>query len=89
MSILPIILGALVGFLVGAALAARYLRREIAANIGQRLRHIEQQLESLRAEVNLDAATRLAELGRRLGTNAPVSQGPPGPDFEDEDDDDN
>ena len=58
--------GVLMGVLAGMFLSARYLRQEIAANIGPRLAHIERQLETLRSEINLDAATRLAALSEHL-----------------------
>lgn len=60
------LLGVLMGVLAGMFLSARYLRQEIAANIGPRLAHIERQLEILQSEINLDAATRLAKLSERL-----------------------
>lgn len=56
------LLGLLVGLLVGAAVCARYLRQEIAANVGPRLRHIELQLDALQAELNLATEARLAAL---------------------------
>jgi hypothetical protein len=61
-----ILLGILIGLLTGTAVCARYLRQEIAANIGPRLRRIELQLDSLQAELNLANTTRLADLSRRL-----------------------
>jgi hypothetical protein len=61
-----IFLGVLLGFLAGMFLSARYLRQEIAANIGPRLAHIERQLEILQGEVNLDMATRIATLSESL-----------------------
>jgi hypothetical protein len=67
-----IFLGVLMGFLAGMFLCARYLRQEIAANIGPRLVHIERQLEILEAEMRLDAATRLAALGERREDRRPV-----------------
>ena len=63
---MEVFLGVLLGLLAGMFLCARYLRQEIAANIGPRLLHIERQLETLQAELNLDAATRLATLSERL-----------------------
>lgn len=54
------------GLLIGAAACARFLRQEISANIGPRLRHIELQLETLRAELNLATEARLAVLNRRI-----------------------
>jgi hypothetical protein len=61
-----ILLGLLTGLLIGAVLSARYLRQEIAANLGPRLRHIELQLETLRAELNLATEVRLAALTKRM-----------------------
>lgn len=60
------LLGVLMGVLAGMFLSARYLRQEIAANIGPRLARIERQLEILQSEINLDAATRLARLSEHL-----------------------
>lgn len=64
-------MGVLIGFLAGMFLCARYLRQEIAANIGPRLVSIERQLETLQAEMRLDAATRLASIGQRLDDRRP------------------
>jgi hypothetical protein len=66
-----VLLGLLVGLLIGAAASARYLRQEIAANVGPRLRRIELQLESLQAEVNLATETRLAVLRSRIDQAPP------------------
>jgi uncharacterized membrane-anchored protein YhcB (DUF1043 family) len=60
-----ILLGILIGLLVGTAVCARYLRQEIAANIGPRLKRIELQLDSLQAEVTLATTTHIADLSRR------------------------
>lgn len=61
-----IFLGVLIGLLGGMILCAKYLRQEMAANIGPKLQHIEQQLRTLQAELDLDSATRLARLTERL-----------------------
>jgi hypothetical protein len=66
-----ILLGLLIGLLVGAAVCARYLRQEITANIGPRLRHIELELDTLRAELNLATEARLAALNRRIDQGKP------------------
>ena len=66
-----ILLGVLLGLLVGAAVCARYLRQEIAANIGPRLRRIELQLDTLRAELNLATEVRLAALNKRIDQGQP------------------
>lgn len=68
-----ILLGLLMGLVIGAAVSARYLRQEITANIGPRLRHIELQLETLRAELNLATEARLATLSRRIDQADPES----------------
>jgi hypothetical protein len=61
------LVGALLGILAGGAVCTRYLRQEVAAEIGPRLRRIQAQLENLEAEINLVMATQLAELTRRQG----------------------
>jgi len=60
------LLGVLIGLLIGAVVCARYLRQEVTVNIAPRLRRIEQQVETLRAELNLATEMRLAALSRRL-----------------------
>jgi uncharacterized protein (DUF3084 family) len=64
---MAILLGVLIGLLIGAATCARYVRQEITANTAPRLRCIEQQIETLRAELNLATEVRLAALSKRLG----------------------
>ena len=54
-----IFLAVLMGFLAGMLACAKYLRQEIAANVGPRLAHIEQLLRTLIAEVRLDSLERL------------------------------
>ncbi len=66
-----VLLGVLIGLLIGAAVCARYLRQEIAANIGPRLRHIELQLDTLQAELNLATEVRLAALSKRIDQGQP------------------
>jgi uncharacterized membrane-anchored protein YhcB (DUF1043 family) len=61
-----LLLGVLIGLVIGAAVCARFLREELAANIGPRLRRIELQLDAFRAELNLVTEARLAALNRRL-----------------------
>ncbi len=57
------LVGALLGTLAGGALCVRYLRHEVAADIGPRLRRIQIQLENLESALNLALVTRYAELG--------------------------
>lgn len=52
----------LLGVLVGGALCVRYLRQEIADDIGPKLRRMQSQLDSIGADLNLAIATRHAEL---------------------------
>jgi hypothetical protein len=54
-----VFLAVLMGFLAGMVACARYLRQEIAANVGPRLAHVEQLLRTLLAEVRLDSVERL------------------------------
>lgn len=58
-------LGILLGVLAGAALCVRFIRHEIAADIGPRLRHLETQMDNLEAAVNLALMTQYAELSRQ------------------------
>ena len=70
---MTILLGLLIGLVIGAGVCAKYLRQEVAANIGPRLRSIELQLEALRAEVSLSTEIRLASLSRRIDPDQPDS----------------
>jgi len=62
MIVMVFVVGVLLGALAGAVLCIRYLRQEVAADIGPRLRRIQLQLESLEAEVCLARTSRLTEL---------------------------
>jgi hypothetical protein len=55
--------GTLLGVLVGGGLCVRYLRQEVASDIGPRLRRIQLQLDNLEAATNLALVTRYTELG--------------------------
>jgi hypothetical protein len=56
------LLGMLIGTIAGCLICIRYLRREIAADIGPRLRRIQLQLDNLETAVNLAMVTRYADL---------------------------
>jgi hypothetical protein len=56
------ILGALLGILGGGAVCVRYLRHEIAADIGPQLRHMHSKLDNLEAALNLALMTRYADM---------------------------
>jgi hypothetical protein len=47
---------------MGGALCVGYLRREIADDVGPKLKRMQLQLENIEAELNLAIATRHAEL---------------------------
>lgn len=68
---MEIVLGVVMGFMAGVVLCAKFLRHEIAGMVEPRLEHIEQQLQILREETNLDAATRLATLTKLLDDRHP------------------
>jgi hypothetical protein len=55
-------LGTLLGLLLGGALCVRYLRREIAADIGPKLKNVQLQLETIQSELTFANTTRHAEL---------------------------
>jgi hypothetical protein len=65
---MEVFLAAMMGFLAGMLACAKYLRQEIAANIGPRLAHVEQLLRTLLAESRLDSVERLR---KRLDEGAP------------------
>jgi hypothetical protein len=56
------LVGSLLGVLMGGALCVRYLRREVAADIGPKLKHMQLQLDNIETELNLAIVTRHAEL---------------------------
>jgi hypothetical protein len=70
--------GTLVGVLAGGALCVRYLRHEVAADIGPRLRRLQLQLDNLETAINLALVTRYAELSGRPAREATL---PPPPDL--------
>lgn len=66
MIVLIFFLGSLLGLLLGALLCIRFIRQEVAGDIGPRLRRIQVQLDSLEAEVGLVIGTRYAEVSAHL-----------------------
>jgi hypothetical protein len=56
------IVGALLGVLMGGTVCVRYLRREVADDIGPKLKRMQLQLDNIETELNLAIATRYAEL---------------------------
>jgi hypothetical protein len=65
MIVMIFLLGALLGVLTGGAICVRYIRQELTADIGPKLRRIQAQLDNVEAELNLATTIRLEELGRR------------------------
>jgi hypothetical protein len=65
------VVGALLGLIMGGALCVRYLRREIAADIGPALKRVELQLENIETQLNLAIVTRYAELSSRSVSDSP------------------
>lgn len=65
------LLGALLGVLLGGALCAGYLRQEIAASVGPRLKRVEFQLDNIEAALNLSITTRYADLVTRSANETP------------------
>ena len=56
------ILGTMLGILGGDAVCVRYLRHEIAADIGPQLRRMQGKLDNLEAALNLALMTEYADL---------------------------
>jgi hypothetical protein len=56
------LVGALLGVLMGGALCVGYLRREVAADIGPKLKRMQLQLDNIETELNLAITTRHAGL---------------------------
>ena len=58
---LNFLLGLLLGVLIGGAICVRYLRHEIAANVGPQLRQLNLKIELLESVLNLALLTRHTE----------------------------
>ncbi len=65
------LLGLVIGLLFGALLCIRFIRQEVAADIGPRLRAIQAQLDAIEAELGLAIGTRYAEASARLSQDPP------------------
>jgi hypothetical protein len=52
----------LLGVLMGGALCVHYLRREIAGDIGPKLKRLQLQLDNIETELNLAITMRQSEL---------------------------
>jgi len=69
------LVGALLGVVMGGALCVRYLRREIADDIGPKLKRIQLQLDNIEPELNLAIVMRHAELSARSSGDPSASSG--------------
>lgn len=68
---LTFIVGTLLGTLIGGAICVRYLRHEIAADVGPCLRRMQAQLDILETTLNLALTSRYAELSERVLASQP------------------
>jgi hypothetical protein len=64
----------LLGVLMGGALCVRYLRREIADDIGPKLKRMQLQLDNIDTELNLAITMRNAELSAWSPANPTTSR---------------
>jgi hypothetical protein len=67
------LLGLLLGLLFGALLCIRFIRQEVAGDIGPQLRKIQSHLDALEADVGLAIGTRYADVSARLAQEPPRS----------------
>jgi ABC-type lipoprotein release transport system permease subunit len=67
------LVGALLGTLMGGALCVRYLRREIAGDVGPKLKRIHLQLDNLEAALNLALITPALSWAHALQTTRRAS----------------
>jgi hypothetical protein len=72
--VLIFLVGALLGVLIGGLFCVRYLRHEVAANVGPSIRRMKAQLDNLETAINLALVTRYAELSQRPSRDR--TQGP-------------
>jgi hypothetical protein len=64
-------MGGLLGVLIGGMLCVRYLRREIADDIGPKLKRVQGQLDSIESALHLAILTRCHELSTRSQSDPP------------------
>lgn len=69
------LVGALLGVILGGTICVGYLRQEITADIGPRLKRVQFQLDNLEAALNLAITTRYAELTSRSPIDPPACHG--------------
>jgi hypothetical protein len=64
--VLIFLVGSLLGLLLGALICVRYVRQEVAGDLGPRLNRIQGQLNTIEAELTYAVSSRYAELNARL-----------------------
>ena len=70
------LVGSLLGVLMGGALCVRYLRREVAADIGPKLKHMQLQLDNIETELVMgDDDLDLLHVGHYRGMTTDVATG--------------
>ena len=69
------ILGTMLGILGGDAVCVRYLRHEIAADIGPQLRRMQGKLDNLERALNLVLMTQCRLAESKIGRQAPGRTG--------------
>lgn len=66
MTVMIFFLGSLLGLLGGALLCVRFVRQEVAGDLGPRLQRIQGQLDAVEAQLTLAVGARYAELSAQL-----------------------
>ena len=69
------LVGVLLGVFAGGALCVGYLRREIADDIGPKLKRMQLQLDNIETEMNLAITMRHAELSAWRPGNPTADRG--------------
>jgi len=66
MIILIFLVGSQFGLLLGALLCIRFVRQEVAGDLGPKLRQIQGQLNAIEAELTYVVSSRYADLNAQL-----------------------
>jgi hypothetical protein len=65
------LLGMLLGVLLGGTLCVTYLRQEITASIGPKLKRVELHLDTIESQLDLAVMAKYAELSARSQAGSP------------------
>lgn len=66
MIVLIFLVGSLFGLLLGALLCIRFVRQEVAGDLGPKIRQIQGQLNVIEAELTYAVSSRYAEFNAQL-----------------------